>query len=58
LDRKQVIADTSKPKSIFAKNKVTATISYTSNPFLETVKPGWKGTQPDEDGLFINHEYP
>ncbi len=39
------------------KNKPTIT-SYTSNPVLATVKPGWKGTPLDEDGLFINHEYP
>ena len=43
---------------MFAKNKTPTIASYTSNPALETVKPGWKGTPLDEDGLFINHEYP
>ncbi len=41
-----------------AKKKTPAITSYTSNPVLATVKPGWKGTPLDEDGLFINHEYP
>lgn len=43
---------------MFAKNKMPIITSYTSNPVLTTVKPGWKGTPLDEDGLFINHEYP
>ncbi len=28
------------------------------NPVLKTVKPGWEGTPLDEDGKFINEEYP
>jgi len=43
---------------MLAKKKTPAITSYTSNPALATVKPGWKGTPLDEDGLFINHEYP
>lgn len=39
-------------------NKIPAITSYTSNPALSTIKPDWKGTPLDEDGLFINHEYP
>lgn len=31
---------------------------YTSNPGLATVRPGWPGTPLDQDGLFINKEYP
>ena len=41
-----------------SKNKTPTITSYTSNPVLETVKPNWKGTPLDEDGLFLNHEYP
>jgi L-ascorbate metabolism protein UlaG (beta-lactamase superfamily) len=43
---------------MFAKNKTPTITSYTSNPVLETVKHNWKGTPLDENGLFINHEYP
>jgi len=43
---------------MFAKKKTPAITSYTSNPVLPTIKPGWKGTPLDENGLFINHEYP
>lgn len=31
---------------------------YTSNPALQTILPGWKGTPLDQDGLFINTEFP
>lgn len=40
------------------KRRVPTIVSYTSNPDLQTVVPGWKGTPLDQDGLFINHEYP
>ncbi len=43
---------------MLAKRKTTTIASYTSNPALATIKPDWKGTPLDEDGLFINHEYP
>ena len=41
-----------------AKNKIPAITSYTSNPALATIRSDWKGTPLDENGLFINHEYP
>ncbi len=40
------------------KKKPKAITSYTSNAALKTVMPGWAGTPLDQDGLFINHEYP
>ena len=43
---------------MLVKKKAPTITSYTSNPALVTVKPDWKGTPLDEDGLFINHEYP
>ncbi len=45
-------------KIMLAKKKIPVITSYTSNPALPTVKPDWKGTPLDQDGLFINHEYP
>jgi L-ascorbate metabolism protein UlaG (beta-lactamase superfamily) len=45
-------------KFMLAKKKIPAITSYTSNPVLATVKPDWKGTPLDQDGLFMNHEYP
>jgi len=45
-------------KIMLAKKKTPAITSYTSNPALVTVKPSWKGTPLDEDGLFMNYEYP
>lgn len=38
--------------------KIPVIKSYTSNPALKTVMPGWSGTPLDQDGLFINQEYP
>jgi L-ascorbate metabolism protein UlaG (beta-lactamase superfamily) len=43
---------------MFGKRKAPAITSYISNPALVTIKPDWKGTPLDEDGLFMNHEYP
>jgi len=43
---------------MLAKKKIPTITTYTSNPALVTVKPDWKGTPLDEDGLFMNHEYP
>jgi len=40
------------------KQKLPVVRSYTSNPNLKTIKPGWKGTPLDQDGLFRNHEFP
>jgi L-ascorbate metabolism protein UlaG (beta-lactamase superfamily) len=45
-------------KIMLAKKKTPTITSYTSNPVLVTVKPGWPGTPLDQDGLFINHEFP
>jgi hypothetical protein len=45
-------------KIMLAKKKTPTITNYTSNPILSTVKPGWPGTPLDEDGLFINYEYP
>lgn len=43
---------------MFAKKKTPVIKSYTSNPALKTITPGWPGTPLDQDGLFINHEFP
>jgi len=43
---------------MFAKKKLPSITSYASNRALETVKPDWRGTPLDEDGLFMNHEFP
>src|SRR6188768_528163 len=40
------------------KSKIPVVKSYTSNPNLKTIMPGWAGTPLDQDRLFINHEYP
>lgn len=32
--------------------------SYTSQPGLNTIKPGWPGTPVDQEGRFMNHEFP
>jgi L-ascorbate metabolism protein UlaG (beta-lactamase superfamily) len=45
-------------KIMFAKKKLPRIVGYVSNPTLETIKPGWPGTPIDEDGLFVNHQYP
>lgn len=41
-----------------ASPKERSIVSYTSNPDLKTVLPGWKGTPLDGDRRFINHEFP
>lgn len=43
---------------ILRKKKTPVASGYTSNPDLKTVMPGWAGTTVDQEGLFINHEYP
>jgi L-ascorbate metabolism protein UlaG (beta-lactamase superfamily) len=45
-------------KFLLAKDKVIKMSNFTSNPGLATIKPGWKGTPLDQDGLFMNHEFP
>lgn len=40
------------------RKKIPVIKSYTSNSALKTVMPGWPGTPLDQDGLFINQEYP
>jgi len=45
-------------KFLFAKKQVPVIKAYTSNEVLKTVKPDWRGTPLDQDGLFINHEFP
>jgi L-ascorbate metabolism protein UlaG (beta-lactamase superfamily) len=43
---------------MFRKKKTPAVTSYTSNPALKTVATDWKGTPLDQDGLFMNPEFP
>jgi L-ascorbate metabolism protein UlaG (beta-lactamase superfamily) len=45
-------------KFMFAKEKKPIKTGYSSNPELKTIKPDWKGTPLDQDGRFMNHEYP
>ncbi len=45
-------------KYMMAKDKKAVVSSYTSNPGLITINPTWKGTPLDQDGLFMNHEFP
>jgi L-ascorbate metabolism protein UlaG (beta-lactamase superfamily) len=44
-------------KIMLTKRKTPVVTSYTSNPALATIKPGWMGTPLDEDGRFMNHEH-
>lgn len=45
-------------KFMFAKEKKPIISKYLSNPDLITIKPNWKGSPLDQDGLFMNHEHP
>lgn len=45
-------------KFLPGKKKKPMIASYTSNAALQTVMPNWKGTPLDQDGLFINQEFP
>jgi L-ascorbate metabolism protein UlaG (beta-lactamase superfamily) len=45
-------------KFMIANDKILKVSSYTSNVALETINPAWKGTPLDQDGLFMNHEFP
>lgn len=40
------------------KPKTVKLSKYTSNPALKTVNPSWKGTPLDQEGRFMNHEFP
>ncbi|PVD51550.1 Zn-dependent hydrolase [Terrimonas sp.] len=43
---------------VFKKKTKPVVKSYTSNPGLVTIKPGWPGTPLDQNGLFIYAESP
>lgn len=43
---------------MFAKKKVPTITSYTANPTLRTINEDWPGTPLDQNGRFINTEYP
>ncbi len=45
-------------KRLYAKRKMPTVSRYTSNPALRTIIPDWPGTPLDQNGLFINQEYP
>lgn len=40
------------------KKKIPVVKNYTSNSALDTITQDWKGTPLDQDGLFINPEFP
>jgi len=45
-------------KFLSGKKEVPVINRYTSHAKLKTVMPDWKGTPLDQDGLFINTEFP
>ncbi|HVD97751.1 MAG TPA: MBL fold metallo-hydrolase [Cytophagaceae bacterium] len=45
-------------KLMFNKKKTPVVTSYTSNKVLKTIAKDWQGTPLDQDGLFINPEFP
>jgi L-ascorbate metabolism protein UlaG (beta-lactamase superfamily) len=45
-------------KLMLDKEKIPTVASFTSNPTLKNINPAWKGTPLDQDGLFMNHEFP
>lgn len=45
-------------KRLLFKRKIPAISGYTSNPLLTTIKKDWPGTTLDQEGLFINSQYP
>ncbi len=45
-------------KRFFKRRVIPSVKSYTSNPVLRTIRQGWSGTPLNQDGLFINPEYP
>ncbi|HEY1046321.1 MAG TPA: MBL fold metallo-hydrolase [Bacteroidia bacterium] len=40
------------------KRKIPTISGYTSNPLLTTIKNDWPGTPLDQEGLFINSQFP
>lgn len=45
-------------KRFFSKRKMPTVKSHTLNSALQTIMPDWAGTPLDQNGLFINYEYP
>ena len=45
-------------KLFFGKKKAPVITSYTASAALKTVMPDWKGTPLDQEGKFINTEFP
>lgn len=45
-------------KLFIEKPKKKFIAGYTSNPKLKTIYPEWRGTPLDQDGRYINHEFP
>lgn len=45
-------------KLMFRKKKIPVVTSYTSNTALKTIAKDWQGTPLDQEGLFINPEFP
>ena len=45
-------------KRFFSKKQMPIIKSHTSNLALQTIMPKWSGTPLDQNGLFINQEYP
>lgn len=45
-------------KRFFSKRELPIIKNHTSNSALQTVMANWSGTPLDQNGLFINHEYP
>lgn len=43
---------------MLGKKKIPVVASYTSNPVLKTIAQDWAGTPLDQNGLFINPEFP
>jgi Beta-lactamase superfamily domain len=40
------------------KKTMSIVTSYTSNPKLKTILEGWQGTPLDQNGRFVNHQFP
>jgi L-ascorbate metabolism protein UlaG (beta-lactamase superfamily) len=45
-------------KSVFAEGRSQILTSRISNPALKTILSDWQGTPLDQDGRFMNHEFP
>lgn len=44
--------------ALFAQPTAQQALQFSSNPHLATILPNWKGTPIDENGRFMNHEFP